>query len=226
MHTWGNVINVLTPEFEEHGCSNAADAGCIGAVQPFGFAGGIYEAETKLTRFGARDYDGTIGRWTSKDPIRFNGGDSNLFGYVFSDPVNFVDSSGLAVNVNCETETLYSQNITSLKEKKYIIYTDYGYLPILTGASIEPSLTLDLKIKPSLSIGYEIWQLEQNTYSIEVYRVHQTIDTGITTCTKTNECGEVIDKWEHLWTNKHLPWEELILTKTELGPVRKTRRLF
>ncbi len=61
---------------------------------PFGFAGGIYDPETKLTRFGVRDYDARIGRWTSKDPIRFDGGDTNLYGYVVSDPVNFIDPSG------------------------------------------------------------------------------------------------------------------------------------
>jgi RHS repeat-associated protein len=63
--------------------------------QAFGFAGGIYDADTGLVRFGARDYDGTAGRWTLKDPIRFSAGDTNLFGYGFRDPVNFVDPSGL-----------------------------------------------------------------------------------------------------------------------------------
>jgi len=33
--------------------------------QPFGFAGGLYDADTELTRFGARDYKPTIGRWTT-----------------------------------------------------------------------------------------------------------------------------------------------------------------
>ena len=47
-------------------------------------------------RFGARDYDPrATGRWTTKDPIRFEGGDTNLYGYVLSDPVNFADPSGL-----------------------------------------------------------------------------------------------------------------------------------
>jgi RHS repeat-associated protein len=50
--------------------------------QPFGFAGGLYDVDTGLTRFGARDYDAFTGRWTSKDPIRFAGGDANLYGYV------------------------------------------------------------------------------------------------------------------------------------------------
>ena len=62
--------------------------------QPFGFAGGIYDQHTKLTRFGARDYDAYIGRWTTKDPIRFNGGDTNLFGYVLADPINGIDPEG------------------------------------------------------------------------------------------------------------------------------------
>ena len=49
---------------------------------PFGFAGGLYDGDTGLVRFGARDYDPTIGRWLSKDPIGFNGGDTNLYRYV------------------------------------------------------------------------------------------------------------------------------------------------
>jgi RHS repeat-associated protein len=56
--------------------------------QPFGFAGGIYDRDTGLTRFGARDYDPETGRWTSKDPIRFKGRSANLYGYVFNNPVN------------------------------------------------------------------------------------------------------------------------------------------
>lgn len=66
------------------------------AFQPFGFAGGIYDQHTKLTRFGARDYDAETGRWTAKDPIGFAGGDPNLSVYVGNDPVNFIDPSGLA----------------------------------------------------------------------------------------------------------------------------------
>lgn len=65
---------------------------------PFGFAGGIYDQYTGLVRFGVRDYNSYLGRWTTKDPIRFIGGDSNLYGYVIQDPVNFVDPSGLLRN--------------------------------------------------------------------------------------------------------------------------------
>lgn len=42
-----------------------------------------------------RHYDPLSGRWTSKDPIRFNGGDTNLYGYVMADPINGIDPTGL-----------------------------------------------------------------------------------------------------------------------------------
>jgi RHS repeat-associated protein len=62
--------------------------------QPFGFAGGLYDPQTHLVRFGARDYDTETGRWTAKDPIGFAGGDTNLYAYVGNDPVNRVDPTG------------------------------------------------------------------------------------------------------------------------------------
>jgi RHS repeat-associated protein len=62
--------------------------------QPFGFAGGIYDADTGLVRCGARDYDAETGRWTAKDPILFKGGTSNLYEYVGNDPINLIDPLG------------------------------------------------------------------------------------------------------------------------------------
>jgi len=75
---FGNVLQDTNPGF-----------------QPFAFAGGIYDQHTKLTRFGARDFDAFAGRWTSKDPIRFRSGDLNLFEYVYGNPTNLIDISGL-----------------------------------------------------------------------------------------------------------------------------------
>ena len=63
--------------------------------QPFGFAGGLYDRDTGLVHFGAREYDPQTGRWLTKDPIGFEGGDSNLYAYATNDPINFIDPSGL-----------------------------------------------------------------------------------------------------------------------------------
>ncbi|GEM_PF-3503642 len=60
----------------------------------FGYAGGLQDRDTGLIRFGARDYDPMVGRWTSKEPLGFNGS-SNFYVYANNDPVNFVDINGL-----------------------------------------------------------------------------------------------------------------------------------
>jgi len=79
--TFGNILSDTNPSFKV----------------PFGFAGGFYDQDTKLTRFGYRDYDAYTGKWTAKDPIGFDGGDSNLYGYVLGDPVSGIDPLGLEV---------------------------------------------------------------------------------------------------------------------------------
>jgi RHS repeat-associated protein len=75
---------------------------------PFGFAGGLYDSETGLIRFGARDYDPQAGRWTAKDPIGFEGEDVNLFRYVNNNPVNFYDPEGkvLVIPIIIATEII------------------------------------------------------------------------------------------------------------------------
>ena len=58
------------------------------------------DAHTGLTRFGARDYSAAEGRWMAKEPLGILLGGTNAYSYCFSDPVNFIDSSGeFAVNV-------------------------------------------------------------------------------------------------------------------------------
>jgi RHS repeat-associated protein len=70
--------------------------------QPFGFAGGLYDDDTGLVRFGARDYDAVAGRWTAKDPVLFDGGLVNLYAYVGSDPVNEWDVNGRKSTKACD----------------------------------------------------------------------------------------------------------------------------
>lgn len=52
--SWGRVLVDTAPGF-----------------QPFGFAGGLYDADTGLLHFGARDYDPEVGRFLQPDPESF-----------------------------------------------------------------------------------------------------------------------------------------------------------
>ena len=64
------------------------------SFQPFTYAGGLYEVQTGMIRFGARDYDSKIGRWTAKDPIGFEGNVLNFYVYVNNNPMNHIDIKG------------------------------------------------------------------------------------------------------------------------------------
>ena len=91
--------------------------------QPFGYAGGLYDAQTGLVRFGARDYDAETGRWTAKDPIGFVGDNFNLYNYCNNDPINLVDYHG--------NSPWYWKFIWAVKELLINIaknkYDDYSY---------------------------------------------------------------------------------------------------
>ena len=82
--------------------------------QPFGFAGGLYDPLTGLVRFGARDYDANVGRWTAKDPLGFAAGDSNLYAYVGNDPVNLIDPTGLCPGSDDGSDNAYLRELADL----------------------------------------------------------------------------------------------------------------
>jgi len=77
--SFGNIINDTNPGFQV----------------PFSFAGGLRDRDTELIRFGARDYDPDVGRWSAKDPIFFVGRDTDLYGYCLNNPINLIDPEGL-----------------------------------------------------------------------------------------------------------------------------------
>ncbi len=62
--------------------------------QPYTYTGREWDKELGLYYYRARYYDPAIGRFISKDPIGFNGGDVNLYRYVGNGPVNAIDPYG------------------------------------------------------------------------------------------------------------------------------------
>jgi RHS repeat-associated protein len=74
---WGRVIEDTNPGF-----------------QPFGYAGGIYDPATELVRFGARDYDARVGRWTARDIYLIGSNSTNFYIYADGEPVNRIDIDG------------------------------------------------------------------------------------------------------------------------------------
>jgi len=114
------------------------------AFQPMGFAGGLYDDQTGLVRFGARDYDAEAGRWITKDPITFQAGDPNLYAYVSDDPVNLTDVTGLSelielVEATAEDEVVEEAELTSAKTVIEVVRTAGEALPAAAeGAPVIP----------------------------------------------------------------------------------------
>jgi RHS repeat-associated protein len=75
---WGEITEDTAPDFD----------------LAIGYAGGLVDPLTGLIRFGLRDYDPASGRWTARDPIRFQGG-PNLYMYASNNPVLNRDPFGL-----------------------------------------------------------------------------------------------------------------------------------
>jgi RHS repeat-associated protein len=64
-------------------------------VFKYGYTAREFDAESGLQYNRARYLDTFTGKFISEDPISFQGGDSNLYRYVFNSPLNGTDPSGL-----------------------------------------------------------------------------------------------------------------------------------
>ena len=76
---YGNVLTETNPSFGDR----------------YKFTAREFDSATGLQYNRARYYDPTIGRWTSQDPLGFDGGDANLYRYVGNHPTISGDSLGL-----------------------------------------------------------------------------------------------------------------------------------
>ncbi|MCP4353023.1 MAG: RHS repeat-associated core domain-containing protein [Desulfobacterales bacterium] len=93
---------------------------------PFGFADGLHDRDTGLVRFGFRDYDPDVGRWTAKDPIRFAGGDTDLYGYCLDDPINFTDTEGRSATAVISTVIGADTVVPDLTDLAWPKWVGYG----------------------------------------------------------------------------------------------------
>jgi RHS repeat-associated protein len=85
---WGNVLSDSNPGF-----------------QPFIFAGGVFDNDTRLTHFGFRDYDSSSGSWLSPEPMLQDpswvkgeaqeGFSAPIYAYARNNPLRYIDPTGL-----------------------------------------------------------------------------------------------------------------------------------
>ncbi|MBI2568593.1 MAG: DUF4157 domain-containing protein, partial [Candidatus Schekmanbacteria bacterium] len=160
---WGRVLLDTNPGF-----------------QPFGFAGGLYDPDTGLVRFGARDYDAEVGRWTARDPILFQGGQVNLFVYVANDPVNLTDPWGLEGLSECLADYL-ERKFDRISVEDVDIYEGFPAWskPFLEGDELAFTLGDNIyfekgKYNPSTRKGLEL--IIHELHHVEQYAISGKVD--------------------------------------------------
>jgi len=86
-------LKVKTYSYDAFG--RITESGIGGGDNSYTYTAREYDTETGLYYYRARYYDPKAGRFITKDPISFAGGDVNLYAYVGNNPVNWVDPSGM-----------------------------------------------------------------------------------------------------------------------------------
>jgi RHS repeat-associated protein len=135
---WGGITSDSAPGF-----------------QPFGFAGGLFDRDTGLTHFGARDYDSASGRWLSKDPARAFHEQTSLFAAMGNSPTVTIDPSGLDAyilwdpkqagqpiqHISVAVDATYHAPDVPL-ENRVVVQLDYSCGTLATGGPAAQSLCL------------------------------------------------------------------------------------
>ena len=146
--------------------------------QPFAFGGGIYDADTGLTRLGARDYDAAVGRWTTPDPIGPASGQANFYAYVQNNPVNFTDPSGLKIP---KPEDLHPFDREAMK----ILSICPGLKDIISAMKKHDEFSLDFNDPQHSSINNQPWD-------VSVYEQAKVKGGAVTDC-KSTYCSIAVD---------------------------------
>jgi RHS repeat-associated protein len=84
---WGQVTS-----------ANSPIGSAIVTINPYRYAGGTYDPGSRLMHFGQRWYDPSYGRFTQQDSLETLADPSraNRYEYAASNPINYVDPTGLA----------------------------------------------------------------------------------------------------------------------------------
>jgi RHS repeat-associated protein len=166
---FGNVVSDTNPGF-----------------QPFGFAGGLYDQHTGLVRFGARDYDAEIGRWTARDPIGLAAG-SNVYTYVEGDPVNKLDPEGMQTVYSRPDHYLSYHHIAHMGPGGYlaswILYPGYAAIDLERFGNLASGLFDTILKLPFTPNAWSLTSLLRRAFDV---------DDVVNTCSAPYKVGKIV----------------------------------
>ncbi|WP_162258769.1 RHS repeat-associated core domain-containing protein, partial [Lysobacter sp. Root983] len=177
------------------------------------FPGQLHDAASGLNYNYYRDYDPVSGRYARTDPIGLVGGIA-LYGYVYSDPLSYLDSTGLAPDCRIETEYDGGYGLTGETRNRLIGAVEERRICIPVPGMSDPDPTdiiPDMKrwrarktpFGMPLEFGAYCWHRFTQRYNVERRRVMRIVNFEV-----CRECGQVVsktfvneyfaEKWEHV----------------------------
>jgi RHS repeat-associated protein len=148
---------------------------------PLRFQSKYYDHESGFYYYGYRYYDPTTGKWLTPDPLEEQGG-INLTAFCGGDPVNSIDSLGLAGGVPSETPEGLYYDILAKNQKGLFISNDafWGRPNLDDGLTQETFLPLLSVSNWKLSILHQAYTYGRQKDLPDVnYRVRwANLDTG------------------------------------------------
>lgn len=223
----GSVLGLLDEQgqwveqstYAPFGRRTVVQAAPAALAHPFGFAGGIDEPATELVRFGARDYDPWTGRWTAKDPIRFDGGTANLYEYSGSVPHSHTDPTGL-VATDSRTHALLQATWSAAKTGNWAraqaLAMNTGEL-VAISAMKKIVLALPLVASGSESIK-DAWL--RGIPVPEIKPLDEPDEYGRPSCARSYPSADPCSRWRTMDN----PMQTLSQCMSELGPTGAQRR--
>jgi RHS repeat-associated protein len=174
----------------------------------FGYTGRALDTNTGLQFNGRRIYDAPTGRWMSKDPIGYNGYQTNIYVYCGNSPTNATDPSGLEdTQITCVagwtiTDLTYSTSPTSY-ESWWDKTKDY-----LKNEAL-PRVVFPLHVA-AVNYGYPIpysytRPSGEATLIRYIFNLSKDVDTGNTQTVNKNayiKFDSVSQCWQVLWTEQ------------------------
>lgn len=118
-----------------------------GTDQPFQFSTKRYDPDTGLSYYGYRFYSPVAERWMNRDPLGEAGG-INLYQFVGSDPVNWIDPNGLTVSSTAGK--VGTAIISGTATGAGTISTGPGIIIGIIAAAISPSTLGDGTLPPGM----------------------------------------------------------------------------
>jgi RHS repeat-associated protein len=181
--------------------------------QPYTYTSREYDAETGMYFYRARYYDPKAGRFVTKDPIGFVGGDVNLYGYVLNNPVRGVDPLGLKVTSRWVTKPYaHGRHVEYLGW--HFDIGNWKWIPPgfrIATADFYGSATISFEIECTDDVCQKSWTISRDINGgtnfgipIRVKLISHWIITAAQSAKAANEAYKLLDRWSEIQAGYYL----------------------